>query len=365
MEQHQQPENPDQAASLRITDAALNRAAEGLRVCDDCVRFALDDALLTSLLKDVRHELAELAAQTPSAARHAARDTPGDVGREISNQGERSRENLNAVCAANFERAKQSLRSLEEISKTSSAELARRFEALRYRVYTIEAAWGRTVDASQRLADVQLCVLASGGDSEAAFSKLAESLIAGNVGMIQLREKHLDDRRLAARARKLVALARNASTARPLIIVNDRPDIAAAANADGVHVGQDDLCVKDARKVVGPGRLVGVSTHKVEQARAAVLDGANYLGVGPVFTSATKTFADYRSPADYPGLDFVDAVTRLTQLPVFAIGGIDAGNVDQVLERGARRIAVSSAVITADNPADAAKRLIAKLGPQR
>jgi thiamine-phosphate pyrophosphorylase len=135
--------------------------------------------------------------------------------------------------------------------------------------------------------------------------------------------------------------------------VNDRADIAALANADGLHVGQTDLGVRDARRVLGPGRMIGVSTHSLEQARRAVLDGADYLGVGPMFPSGTKSFAEF------PGLDFAREVGHEIRLPTLAIGGIDATNVGEVLAAGVGRVAVSSAIVAAPNPAAAAAEMLA------
>jgi thiamine-phosphate pyrophosphorylase len=129
-----------------------------------------------------------------------------------------------------------------------------------------------------------------------------------------------------------------------MFVVNDRPDIASLADADGVHLGQDDLSVKEARRIVGPDRLIGVSTHSVEQVRQAVLEGADYIGVGPVFRSPTKAF-DW-----VPGLEFVRHAAEETSLPSFALGGITLENVRQVVSAGARRIAVASAVIRSKEP---------------
>jgi thiamine-phosphate pyrophosphorylase len=166
--------------------------------------------------------------------------------------------------------------------------------------------------------------------------------------MIQLRDKQLDDRELVARAR----LLRQATCDWPtLAIVNDRPDVAAAAQADGVHLGQDDLPVKDARSIVGPRMLIGVSTHHIEQARAAVLDGANYLGAGPTFPSRTKSFDAFA------GLAYLRELAAENGLPVFAIGGIDADNLPQVIEAGVTRVAVGAAVTGIGEPGVAVRKL--------
>jgi thiamine-phosphate pyrophosphorylase len=122
-------------------------------------------------------------------------------------------------------------------------------------------------------------------------------------------------------------------------------------DADGVHVGQNELRVKEARAIVGPRRLVGVSTHTIEQARQAVLDGADYLGVGPVFASATKSFDSLA------GLEFVRQVAAEISLPWFAIGGINAENIASVVAAGASRIAVSRAILGSEDPSAAARTL--------
>ena len=344
-------------STLRILDAALNRAGEGLRVVEDFVRFVLDDPFLTSQTKALRHELATVAGMIPATDRHAARDTMADVGTRILSDAEGRREDVWAVCAASLKRSEQALRSLEEFGKILEGEFAGRCESLRYRLYTLEKALDLGRSSRERLADVRLCVLVDGRDSAADFERLVRELVAAGVGMIQLREKHLDDRELVGRARRLVELTRVRPPAEPgaggrissatLAVVNDRADVAAIAGADGVHLGQDDLTVKDARAIVGPRMLIGVSTHNIEQARAAVLDGANYLGAGPTFPSQTKAFDDFA------GLDYLREIAAEIRLPTFAIGGITADNLPQVLAVGISRIAVGTAVTVASDPARA------------
>jgi thiamine-phosphate pyrophosphorylase len=171
--------------------------------------------------------------------------------------------------------------------------------------------------------------------------------------LIQLREKQLDDGRLLALAREVRRITRSFAA---LFIVNDRPDIAVLAEADGVHLGQNDLPVYAARRIVGPAAVIGVSTHEVAQVRRAVLDGASYLGVGPTFPSRTKEFTEFA------GLDFVRQATAETTLPCFVLGGIAADNVAQVVAVGGRCIAVSHAVCAAEDPRPATAALRAALG---
>ncbi len=140
-----------------------------------------------------------------------------------------------------------------------------------------------------------------------------------------------------------------------LFILNDRPDLARLCEADGVHLGQDDLPVKEARRVLGHDALVGVSTHNIEQVRQAVLDGASYIGVGPTFPSGTKDFAELAGP------EFIRAAAAETTLPSFAIGGIGLRTIDAAVAAGARRVAVSQAIARADDPRRVAAELLGAL----
>ena len=342
----------DHLATLRVLDAALNRGREGLRVVEDYVRFVLDDAHLTGRIKRLRHDLTAALSRVSIGRRLAARETRADVGTSVATSSERRREDPRGVLTANFTRLQESLRTLEEFGKILDPDLALELEQLRYRSYTLQRAVGITADSLKRLGRARLYVLIDGGPSTEQFTALVRSLVDAGVHVLQLRDKRLEDRRLLGRARRLRELTRGTGT---LCIVNDRADVAALSRADGVHVGQQELTVKDARAIVGPDALVGVSTHSIEQARQAVLDGANYLGVGPVFPSGTKPFDEF------PGPKLLCAVAAEIRLPAFAIGGIALENLPEVLATGFRRIAVSGAVAAAADPAAAAKQLLAAL----
>ena len=189
-------------------------------------------------------------------------------------------------------------------------------------------------------------MLVDGRDSPDEFERLVVSLIQAGVHAIQLRDKRLDDRELLARARLLRALTWETPV---LCIVNDRPDLAALARADGVHVGQEEVSVKDARRIVGPESLVGVSTHSIEQARQAVLDGANYIGVGPAFPPTQSL-----SPLPRPRLA---SRRRLRDSPAGLCDRRDhRGESRRRSPTGVPRIAVTAAITAAPNPAEAARR---------
>src|SRR5215212_8131750 len=207
-----------QTPIMRILDASLNRASEGLRVVEDYVRFVLDDPFLTGRAKAIRHDLAAAAALISTLDRHAARDTQQDVGTAISTDAEGTRLDAWDVCAASLKRTEQSLRSLEEYGKLLDGEFAGRMESLRYGLYTLEKAIDVGRSSQDRLRDVRLCVLVSGCDSADEFEQLVSKLVKAHVGIIQLRDKKLDDRELIARARMLVERTRGSRT---LCIVND------------------------------------------------------------------------------------------------------------------------------------------------
>jgi thiamine-phosphate pyrophosphorylase len=205
----------------------------------------------------------------------------------------------------------------------------------------------------ERLRHARLYVLIDGRSTIDEFSQIARSLVSNGVHVIQLRDKRLEDRALLERARTLREIAAEGNA---VFIMNDRPDLAALARADGVHIGQEEMAVKDARTIVGPQAIIGVSTHSIEQARRAVLDGANYIGVGPTFPSETKPFDRF------PGVELLRAVAAEIRLPAFAIGGIRLENLPLVLETGFRRVAIGAAITRAASPETAARAFLTALG---
>src|SRR5215217_1142875 len=183
----------------------------------------------------------------------------------------------------------------------------------------------------ERLADTRLYLVC-----DARPRAFLDAALRGGADLIQLRDKSLDDDALTEAAQVFRAAADAHGT---LFILNDRPDLVEACGADGVHVGQDDETPARARAAVGPDRIVGRSTHAPDQAAAAIADpDVDYLAVGPVHATPTKR----GRPA--AGLDYVSYAARTVSKPWFAIGGIDAANVGEVLARGGERIVVVRAI---------------------
>ncbi|MCG3126869.1 MAG: Thiamine-phosphate synthase [Phycisphaerae bacterium] len=335
-------------AILRILDVNLNRLREALRVLEDHARFACDDAAAAGGVKALRHALNELRAQLGGPALLAARGIESDVGRELKTAAELSRESADDVAAAAFARAAEAARALGEFGKMVSPEAAAGAEALRYRLYALEPRVRLRSALAARFRRSGLYVIVTEALCRRPWRETAEEALLGGAGCVQLREKGLTDGELLSRARELRELtARHGA----LFIMNDRPDIARLAGADGVHVGQDDLPVREARRIASGGLLVGVSTHTIAQFEAALRDEPDYVAVGPMFPSGTK-------PQEHvAGVETLAAVRGLTDLPLVAIGGIEASNATRVRQAGADVLCVCAAVIQSDDPRRAAREL--------
>ena len=347
----------EQLAALRICDANFNRLCEGLRVVEEYFRFYTQDALLAKRCKELRHDATQVLAALPPGELARARQTELDAGTGISTPGEQQRHSLSDVVSANFKRVEQALRAIEEYGKLLPRLDVREIKQLRYRAYSIGKAILIEQESRRRLGKARLYALIDGGGpveqfDEGAYRQRVASLILAGVDLIQLREKTLDDITLLDRARIVRELADGQRT---LFVMNDRADLAVASGADGVHLGQQDLPVHEARRIVGAQSLIGVSTHSLEQARRAVLDGADYIGCGPTFPSTTKQFDRF------PGLELLRQIAAEITLPAFAIGGITLENVGQVMETGLPRVAVSGAIWNTREPQAVVRSFIAQL----
>ncbi|MCE5312912.1 MAG: thiamine phosphate synthase [Nitrospiraceae bacterium] len=183
--------------------------------------------------------------------------------------------------------------------------------------------------------------------SDAAGMEIVPKLLDAGIRGIQLRDKNISRRRLYESALELRELT---SRYRAMFIVNDYPDLAVASDADGVHLGQDDLPLHEARKIMA-GRIIGISTHSMQQAQDAFRAGADYIGFGPVFTTSTKNAGDPK------GTDELQRVAEAVGIPVIAIGGINQDNVDSVAAAGCSSVAVISALM-GDSPDIKAARFL-------
>jgi thiamine-phosphate pyrophosphorylase len=209
----------------------------------------------------------------------------------------------------------------------------------------------RLEEQRERLNAVRLYFVCEARPGGREAEPLLREALANGVDMIQLRDKDLDDAGLVEAARSFRAVADDQDA---LFLLNDRPDLVEACEADGAHVGQEDMHPGDARALLPPNALLGVSTHARDQIEAAHElgdDGPDYLSVGPIWETPTKE----GRPA--VGLELIDTAARIARLPWFAIGGIGPDNVGEVVAAGARRVVVVRAIRDADDPAAAARAL--------
>ncbi len=378
-------------AALRIIDANLNRAREGLRVLEEYARFVLDDAGLSLRAKQARHALAEIADAFGPDAALSARDIRGDVGAALTTPAEGMRGCAADVARAAARRTAEALRCIEEYGKLlsvvagqcktealryrSARSVSAQVEGLRYETYALEQDVFVGGPRRMGLRRARLHVIVTEALCRGPWEDVCERALRGGADVIQVREKALCDRDLLDRARLLRAQTRRHGA---LLIINDRPDIAVLADADGVHLGSEDLAPDEARRIVGPHRLVGATAHAVGEAVAVFERGADYIGVGPMFASLTKPDVSVGGPSllteiaaalatagALPDRDPAAAGTP-SHVPLVAIGGIIAENV--ALLRGPPhaapvQVAVCQSIISADDVEAAARGIKSQLAP--
>ncbi|HHW45129.1 MAG TPA: thiamine phosphate synthase [Desulfotomaculum sp.] len=363
----------------RIMDANFNRAREGLRVVEEVARFVLNDPGLTMEARELRHRLSLAQQFFPGGgvAFLHARDVAADVGAAAPPAGEEERDVIQLVLA-NFKRVQEAARVLEEYATLCDGEGP--FKEIRYRTYRLERqvverlrqlapedsvpperpvpvpAGGSPCRRSRAVCRIDCSLYVITGDKFGHGRPIVEVAVAaidGGATVLQLREKDFTSRQLVDVGHQLRHLTRQRGVT---FIVNDRVDIALAVDADGVHLGQDDLPVGMARRILGPGKIIGISTHSLEQALEAQRQGADYIGVGPVYETHTKD--DVLPPV---GVDLVRQVSARVSIPKVAIGGIKAHNVAEVMKAGADGVAVVTAVWAAGDVSGAARELLSRV----
>ncbi len=349
------------ATVAQIIAVNLARADEGLRVAAQDVRSRFDDRRLTALIEQLRDDLAAAAKDLPAAEAGDARHTPDDAAagnRAESRQHETSPEETLRAATRHIAEA---MRVVEEYGEIADPGLAGSMKALRRRTYELDKCIqergqlrsvssrcqiGEAPSVRARFRDVQLYVLLTESLCRGPWWEAAAAAIEGGADCIQLREPALGDAELFSRAARLAVLCQEQDV---LFVVNDRPDVARLAQADGVHVGQHDLPVAAAREIVGANALVGKSTHTLDQVKSAMQEAPDYIAVGPMFASSTKP------QGHIAGLATLRQATRLLDVPHVAIGGITAQHLPSLLAAGCRCVAVCQAVIAQSDVRAAAR----------
>lgn len=335
----------------RVLDVNFNRLREGMRVVEDYCRLVRDDPQALRI-KDLRHQLRLLLDDKLSTHTLRQRQVSTDIGRRTFTVTEADRSDWREIVQANLKRAQEASRVIEECSKLiADSGLSQGIKKLRFELYDLE----KSV-VSSRLSKVREWFGLSRKKESSIYLVADENFYTGSdlisdlkgvleagVDLLQWRQKFGSDSIFLEKAYAVRALCREYETP---FVVNDRPDIAMLVAADALHLGQNDLPIAEARRLVGPEMPIGKSTHSLDQALAAEAEGADYLGFGPIFKTPSKAKPD-------PEVGILGLIEMLAQIstPVVAIGGLDETNIAEVVDTGVAAIAVIRAILQSQCPA--------------
>ncbi len=335
--------------TLRVIDANLNRIGEGLRFLEDMARFVLNDTNLTQQLKNMRHNLltSNWAFQQQLLQ---SRNSAGDVGIDIDVPGEEKGRELPITIVANARRVQEALRVMEELAKQTDFD-PNKFKQARFDLYELEQALLSRLlrqDKIKHLPGLYVIIDTQGLKGQSHI-EVASKAIRGGATVVQLRDKLLNKKELLPIAQQLRDMCAEHNV---LFIINDYLDLALATDADGLHLGQDDLPIRVARKLLAMDKILGCSTRTVDQATTAESDGADYIAIGSIYPTTSK------ETATIVGLERLRQIRQAVSLPLVAIGGISHDNAAEVIAAGASSVAVISAVLQADDIEAAARELV-------
>lgn len=325
----------------RIIDANANRISEGLRTLEDHFRFALPDKTLNGRLRNIRHEIRD-SLKNCDDMMISSRESLNDDGLGISQSSEVDRRSSEKeFVKANFKRIQEALRSVEENLKLLSMyTMSKSVETIRFSVYELE---------KQALSKIKkplpsgiYCITAEEFSKGRSNIHVVKEMLSAGVKIIQYREKEERKSRqnMLEECREIRKMTHDADAT---FIVNDYLDIALLSDADGIHCGQNDLKVEDIRKL-SSSLMIGISAGSPEQVKRAVSDGADYIGIGPVFSTNTK-----KDASEPVGLELVSYASEKSDIPFVAIGGIKEHNLEKVLAAGASTVSIITDITEADD----------------
>jgi len=341
-------------AIFRIIDANFNRAREGLRIAEEFCRFILNNEPLSSRCKQIRHQLSSAVSKLNIQRLVTARDTENDIGRGMEVADQMKRGGFEDCVTAGFARTTEALRVLAEAAATIDAAMAGTFEQLRYDCYILEKDISLFGSCALRFARVRLYGIIN-VESCPDVLAVAKAAAENGADCLQLRSKKMTDAEFLILAKSFVDLCKHHNV---ISIINDRVDIAVAAQADGVHLGQDDLSPAEARKCQLMPLITGISTHSMAELTKAIEQMPHYVALGSVFSTDTK------QQVKVAGLEYIsEALPFLKDKPIqaVAVGGISLETIEKVLQAGAGRIAVSSCICKAENPGLMCRKLKQKI----
>jgi len=340
--------NAEDSRIYQIIDANLDRAREGLRVLEDWARFGLGKEKYVEKIKDFR----QILGKNHLGIYKQHRNFIEDQCKGLTHQEQINKKSPEQIISSNAARVQEALRVVEEFSRHHNHELSKISSKIRYEIYTLEIellSLSKSKKLKQILKENDLYVITD--QKENLLEIIEDTLIAG-VKIIQHRFKKGTDRDQLQEAIKIKNLCKRYNS---LFIINDRVDIALASNADGVHLGQDDLDLKIARKLLGYSKIIGISANNKIDISNALQEGCDYIGIGPVFETETKK---NKKPL---GIEKIKKLTNDLNIPWFAIGGINSKNVSYLKRNGFKKVALVSELMNSEDPKEDAIMILKKL----
>ncbi len=336
---------PSDNRIAQLIDANLDRAREGLRVMEDWCRFGLKRSDFSIQIKDWRQEL---GVHHHNIYRKA-RLTSNDPAMGVSHPLQKVRSTPEAVFIANSSRVQEALRVIEEFTRITDPKLSELATKIRYETYEIEIKVLNNTEGAHKRQTLKDCSIYLITTQKRNLEEIVLQALKAGVKIVQYREKFLPDSEKISQAKYLASLCKKYNS---LFIVNDRIDIAIAVDADGVHLGQEDIPTHIARELLGDEKIIGRSTHCLQDIKNAEEEGCDYIGIGPIFSSETKK---QLTPI---GIDNLRKGLSKTLLPAFAIGGINSSNIKNLNQINNLRIAVSNAIINSRDPFSKTEELL-------
>ena len=346
-----QNSNPTEAEDVRIyqiIDANLDRAREGLRVLEDWARFALGENDSVKKIKNFRQILGKNHLEVYKQSRNFIEDEC----KGLTHQEQFKRNTPDQIISSNAGRVQEALRVIEEFSRQHNHELSKIAAEIRYEIYNLEIELLRLSKykrSEEILKENDLYVIT---DQKENLLEIIEALLIAGVKIIQYRFKTGTDKDHLQEAIQIKNLCKRYNS---LFIVNDRVDIALASNADGVHLGQDDLDLRTSRKLLGYSKLIGISANNEIDISNALKNGCDYIGIGPVFETATKK---NKKPL---GIEKIKTLTKDLNIPWFAIGGIKSNNISYLKRNGFKKVALVSQLMNSEDPKEDAIMILKEL----
>ena len=339
---------PEDSRISQIIDANLDRAREGLRVLEDWARFGLGKEDLVVKIKNFRQILGKNHLKIYKTSRNHNEDQC----KGLSHIEQLKRKGPSKVISTNSARVQEALRVIEEFSRNHNNTLSKIAAKIRYEIYTLEIELLNLSTHKKAELIINKNNLYSITDHRENLLEIIEKILIGGVKIIQHRFKEGNDKERLKEAIQIKCLCEKYNS---LFIVNDRVDIALASNADGVHLGQEDIDIKTARKLLGSSKIIGVSANNSTEIKNAIDYGCDYIGVGPLFHSLTKK---NKEPL---GLEKIKALTKDIKIPWFAIGGINKVNISFLKKNGINKVAVISGLLNSEDPIEEAIIILKEL----